>query len=92
MNETIFNSLSILADRLEKDYSKNKKLYVRVSKKTGRSEFDSYYPAKSKSIIDEIDSILARHYGFTADELDFIINYDLKYRMGKNDEEDNDGD
>jgi len=25
---------------------------------------------------------LARHYGFTDEELDFIINYDIKYRMG----------
>jgi hypothetical protein len=24
----------------------------------------------------------ARHYGFTDEELDFIINYDIKYRMG----------
>ena len=22
------------------------------------------------------------HYGFTEEELDFIINYDIKYRMG----------
>jgi hypothetical protein len=23
------------------------------------------------------------NYGFTHEELDFIINYDIKYRMGK---------
>ena len=38
---------------------------------------------KSKPIIDQIDNILAQHYGFTEEELDFIINYDIKYRMGK---------
>jgi hypothetical protein len=27
--------------------------------------------------------ILAQHYGFTEEELDFIINYDIKYRMGR---------
>ena len=37
---------------------------------------------KSKPIIDEIDKVLAKHYGFTDEELDFIINYDIKYRMG----------
>ena len=37
----------------------------------------------SKPIIDEIDKVLAVHYGFTEEELDFIINYDIKYRMGK---------
>ena len=25
---------------------------------------------------------LARHYGLSDEELDFIINYDVKYRMG----------
>jgi hypothetical protein len=41
-----------------------------------------YYPKLSKPIIDEIDRILACHYGFTEEELDYIINYDIKYRMG----------
>jgi len=27
--------------------------------------------------------VLAQHYGFTDEELDFIINYDIKYRMGQ---------
>lgn len=31
--------------------------------------------------------MLARHYGFTAEELDFIINYDIKYRLGRDVEE-----
>ena len=51
-------------------------------KTTGKVEYDEYYPKLSKSIIDEIDKILAVHYGFTEEELDFIINYDIKYRMG----------
>lgn len=37
----------------------------------------------SKPNIDQIDTVLAEHYGFTEAELDFIINYDMKYRMGK---------
>ena len=39
------------------------------------------YPRYSKAIIDEIDRVLARHYGFTDEELDFVINYGIKYRM-----------
>jgi len=42
-----------------------------------------FYPKYSKPIIDEIDKVLAQHYGFTDEELDFIINCDIKYRMGK---------
>jgi hypothetical protein len=36
--------------------------------------------------MDEIDKVLAQHYGFTDEELDFIINYDIKYRMGNADD------
>jgi hypothetical protein len=30
----------------------------------------------------DFERVLAKHYGFTEEELDFIINYDIKYRMG----------
>ncbi len=32
--------------------------------------------------IDEVNRVLAERYGFTDEELDFIINHDIKYRMG----------
>jgi len=53
----------------------------------------------AKPILDEIDRVLAAHYGFTDEELDFIPstklrtgipsaglragNYDIKFRMGR---------
>jgi hypothetical protein len=46
------------------------------------------YPKSSKPILDEIDQVLAVHYGFEDEELDFIINYDIKYRMGRDVEAD----
>ena len=52
-------------------------------KATGKVVYDEFYPKYSKPIVDEIDKVLAQHYGFTDEELDFIINYDIKYRMGK---------
>jgi hypothetical protein len=55
---------------------------IYVYKTTGEVEYDEFYMKLSKPIIDEIDKVLARHYGFTEEELDFIINYDIKYRMG----------
>jgi hypothetical protein len=48
-----------------------------------RLEVQCIMPKYSKPIIDEIDHVLARHYGFTEEELDYIINYDIKYRMGE---------
>jgi len=53
--------------------------------------YDNFYGAKSKHIIDEIDRVLARYYGFTDEELDFIINYDIKYRMGRGDGDEGEG-
>jgi len=44
-----------------------------------------YYEQDATSVklqFDEIDTVLARLYSFTEEELDFIINYDIKYRMG----------
>ena len=45
------------------------------------------FPRFSKPIIDEIDASLGQHYGFTEQELDFITNYDVKYRLGVEDDE-----
>ena len=60
-----------------------KNMLTRIQKQTGETQTQSFKISLSKSIIDEIDNVLAEHYGFTAEELDFIINYDIKYRMGK---------
>lgn len=63
------------------DLKRNSKRVI-YRKSKGRTEYDQFIPRLSKPIIDEIDTVLARHYGFTDEELDFIINYDIKYRMG----------
>ena len=75
--------------RLEKLGAKlMKNLTVNAEKKTITTKdgdsiaYDEFRAGESKPIIDEIDAILATHYGFTPEELDFIINYDIKYRMG----------
>jgi len=68
-----------LMDDLQK-YSKRR---VYNYQHSGKVEYDEFYPSHSKPIIDKIDRVLAQHYGFTDEELDFIINYDIKYRMGR---------
>ena len=52
-------------------------------KTTGKVIYDEFDQKPSKPIVDKIDQALAQHYGFVGEELDFIINYDIKYRMGK---------
>ncbi len=44
----------------------------------------------SKPILDEVDALLAQIYSLTEEELDFIQNYDIKFRMGKDIENKND--
>jgi hypothetical protein len=61
-----------------------------ITTKAGQIRYQEFYPAESKPILDEIDSVLARHYGFTDEELDFIINYDIKYRLGRDTEKEED--
>ena len=73
----------ILMDSYRENCSRRETNY----KHTGKVIYDEFSPPKSKPIIDEIDRVLAKHYGFTKEELDFIINYDIKYRMGKEGEE-----
>ena len=79
--ESLLTILSILSDKLMVDYKAHSTIYNRTTNGQ-ETKFDSFYPAKSKPIIDEIDKALAKHYNFTDEELDFIINYDIKYRMG----------
>lgn len=78
----INKSLIELSLSLEEDMNKKKNILVVNNKTRGIVESYVYKKKLSKPIIDEIDKVLARHYGFTEEELDFIINYDIKYRMG----------
>ena len=82
-NEKIAAELSKIYKNLKNDLIKKSERRVYNYKTSGRVEYDEYYVKKSKLIIDEIDLALGDYYGFTAEELDFIINYDIKYRMGK---------
>ena len=68
------------------DLRRNSTILIRNQQSTGRTETQSFKVQKSKPIIEEIDKILAAHYGFTDEELDFIINYDIKYRIGRESE------
>ncbi|MDR0910204.1 MAG: Eco57I restriction-modification methylase domain-containing protein [Spirochaetaceae bacterium] len=80
-DKLFISELNDLNSKLQKSYNDNKEIKSRVYP-SGEIYYEEYYPAKSKPIIDQIDKVLAKHYGFSEEELDFIINYDIKYRMG----------
>jgi O-phosphoseryl-tRNA(Cys) synthetase len=70
-----------LAERLLDDLWKNAETRLRVRADGTRQEEVNFQVGKSKVILDEIDENLGKHYGLTDKELDFIVNYDVKFRM-----------
>jgi len=89
----VFDFNTVPVERFEKLQSEILKAYFANAElrqrrgdiiSTDETNFDV---KEAKPIIDEIDRVLAQHYGFTDEELDFIINYDIKYRMGREAEE-----
>lgn len=77
------SDLTVLNAALMKDLKKHSVRRRIPYKTTGFVEYDEYYPRASKQLIDKIDELLALYYGFNAEELDFLMNYDIKYRMGE---------
>lgn len=86
-NKIMEQKLIKLSDKLEEELLTNASTYVINSKTRGRNETITYNKYLSKTTMDEIDKVLADLYGFNAEELDFITNYDYKYRMSKDDDE-----
>ena len=76
--DPMLSKLSILVSDLMSALKQNSQRII-----YGKAEVDQFDVSPCKPIIDEIDCVLAEHYGFTDEELDFIINYDIKYRMGR---------
>lgn len=70
------NQLHELCDELMDNYKKNAKHKYR-----GQTPCYEITASLAKDIIDKIDTVLANHYSFTDEELDYILNYDVKYRM-----------
>jgi len=50
--------------------------------------FTEFYPKRSKDLIDEIDRHIGRNLGLTALEMDYILNFDVKFRMGADEDDD----
>jgi hypothetical protein len=84
----VLAELGTLGGKLVKSLENNAEVQTMRSQTRGSVEQKIYNAGKSKPILDEIDTVLAGHYGFTAEELDFILNYDIKYRLGRGTETD----
>jgi hypothetical protein len=79
-----------LSEQLEADIQAHAHITTRNTRPGSRQhktalfiELEEHHMACSKLLLDQIDGILAIYYDFTYEELDFIIHYDSKYRMGR---------
>jgi hypothetical protein len=80
--------LSISSKELMEDMKRKSEIRQRIHKGGHTSKMQTFFPSRSKTFNDQIDLILKRYYEFNCYETDFIINYDIKYRMAENEEED----
>jgi hypothetical protein len=85
MSRDCKKALDRLCRRLMADYRRHAVRKVCRYRTTGKVIYDEFYPGRSKAIIDDIDRALTAHYGFSQQELELLINYDMKYRMDSND-------
>jgi hypothetical protein len=82
INKTPNCEIVSLAKEYEKCLKQNKFRQTTENARSGKVVQDIYRIRAAKQIIDKIDSVLATHYALSIDEIDFIVNYDIKYRMG----------
>ena len=73
-------ALTRLCEQLMTELKKNSVL-TEATYRTGDVVFAQYLPALSKETIDEIDHVLGRHFGLTAEEIDFVLSYNIKFRI-----------
>lgn len=77
------HNLIQLCDELMESYISNSQLKTCNYTSTGKITYREYYPRKSKEIIDKIDAVLSDYYGFSEQELDYIRNFEVRFRLGK---------
>ena len=80
-------ALCRLGRQLMEDLHRNATWTTINTKDGSLIEYEAFYGKRSKPIMDQIDRVLGQHYGLTTEELAFIINYDIKYRMGREEAE-----
>lgn len=72
--------INCLADLLVRDLWSKAETRRRVRADGTIQNETNFSVGKSKALIDRIDRALANHYQLTPEQLDFITNYDVKFR------------
>jgi hypothetical protein len=72
----------LLAQRLKNTAERRTRRYA-SEQGIYKVSYEEYYPARARELLDEVDCVLAEHYGFSDEELDFLLHCDLKYRLNE---------
>lgn len=75
------NELSNLVQSLMANLQANSKEKT-ISTKTGKIRYQEFSPKRGKLVLDEIDKLIAGAWNLSPLMADFLINYDIKYRIG----------
>ena len=65
-----------------KSYKNNSSIKTRA-----QSRYQEFDWTLAKPAVDEIVKFFARSFGLTQEELDFVVNYDIKVRVGDTSED-----
>ena len=77
------DKLIALTEKLMKDLSSSSEILTMRYKKHGILNIQCIYPKRSKDTIDQIDVVYGQAIGLTDEAIDFLINYDIKHRIGR---------
>jgi hypothetical protein len=80
IDNAILKQIDVLYNEYLKDIEKNAIIHNNTNYKNINS-FKEYKISKSKHLIDQIDDLIGPLYGLTPEEIEFIKNYDIEYRM-----------
>ena len=69
-----------LNEQLLEAYTLGSRTRVRRGERI-RTEETNVDARHAKPVLDALDTLLARDYGLNDEELDFVVNYDIKYRL-----------
>lgn len=84
VSDALRNELKPIVEELMADIKRHS-IRRNRSQATTNVVYDEFYVKHSKPLLDQIDHVLARYYGLSEVEVEFIVNYDIKYRMGRDD-------
>jgi hypothetical protein len=93
MNSDLMQSFPIPGEKFIEEYNEElshcSNNIMRALKENFDAKRNRFLTSKAKRSIDECDKLLAKMYGFTQDQVDYLINYDKEIRGETDDENEN---